>query len=83
MPEHILIDKYHSYIARLARDCLENTGYRALTARSDETDRLIGLELGADDCITRPFSPREPGPYVKAILRCAHVSEHDARGASA
>ena len=40
-----------------------------LTARSDEMDRIIGLELGADDYVTKPFSPREVVARVKAILR--------------
>lgn len=40
-----------------------------LTARSEETDRLIGLELGADDYISKPFSPRELVARVRALLR--------------
>ncbi len=40
-----------------------------LTARADETDRLIGLELGADDYLTKPFSPRELVARVRVILR--------------
>lgn len=40
-----------------------------LTARSDEIDRILGLELGADDYIVKPFSPREVVARVRAVLR--------------
>jgi DNA-binding response OmpR family regulator len=40
-----------------------------LTARDDEVDRILGLELGADDYVTKPFSPREIVARIKAILR--------------
>jgi DNA-binding response OmpR family regulator len=40
-----------------------------LTARGDETDRVVGLELGADDYVTKPFSPREVVARVRAVLR--------------
>ena len=40
-----------------------------LTARSEETDKLVGLELGADDYIVKPFSPREVVARIKTVLR--------------
>jgi two-component system KDP operon response regulator KdpE len=40
-----------------------------LTVRSDEDDKIKGLELGADDYITKPFSPRELASRIKAVLR--------------
>jgi DNA-binding response OmpR family regulator len=42
-----------------------------LTARDDETDRVLGLELGADDYVIKPFSPREVAARVKSVLRRA------------
>ena len=42
-----------------------------LTARAEETDRVLGLELGADDYVTKPFSPRELVARVRAVLRRA------------
>src|SRR6478752_6980748 len=42
-----------------------------LTARDDEFDKLLGLELGADDYLTKPFSPRELVARVRAVLRRA------------
>jgi DNA-binding response OmpR family regulator len=40
-----------------------------LTARGEETDRIVGLELGADDYVTKPFSPRELATRVRTVLR--------------
>jgi DNA-binding response OmpR family regulator len=45
-----------------------------LTARDEEADRVTGLELGADDYVTKPFSPRELAARVKAVLRRAEPS---------
>ncbi len=45
-----------------------------LTAKKDETDKIVGLELGADDYMTKPFSPREMVTRVRAILRRAKQS---------
>jgi DNA-binding response OmpR family regulator len=55
-----------------------------LTARDDETDKLIGLELGADDYVTKPFSPRELVARVRAVLRRhdRNVSEEVLRAGS-
>jgi two-component system, OmpR family, alkaline phosphatase synthesis response regulator PhoP len=43
-----------------------------VTARGEETDRIVGLELGADDYITKPFSPNEVIARIRALLRRAH-----------
>ena len=57
---------------RLRRDpALADVPIIMLTARIAEADRLIGLELGADDYVTKPFSPREVVARVRAVLRRA------------
>jgi len=50
-----------------------------LTARDDELDKVLGLELGADDYITKPFSIREFRSRVRALLRRATAPRHDPR----
>jgi two-component system response regulator CpxR len=47
-----------------------------LTARGDDIDRIIGLELGADDYLAKPFNPRELSARVKAILRRVELIQH-------
>jgi two-component system response regulator BaeR len=47
-----------------------------VTAKVEEIDRLLGLELGADDYICKPFSPREVVARVKAVLRRTQIVEH-------
>jgi len=49
-----------------------------LTARVDEADKLIGLELGSDDYVTKPFSPRELVARVRAVLRRAGLDKEQA-----
>jgi two-component system phosphate regulon response regulator PhoB len=50
-----------------------------LTAKSEEIDRVVGLELGADDYVTKPFSPRELALRVRAVLRRRTPSGEEAR----
>ena len=58
-------------ISRLLRSSSEtkNTPIIMLTAKSDESDKVLGLESGADDYITKPFSPKELVARIKALLR--------------
>ena len=53
-----------------------------LTAKDDEFDRVLGLELGADDYMTKPFSPREVVARVKAILRRSQFVNESANDAA-
>ncbi len=46
-----------------------------LTARTEETDKLVGLELGADDYITKPFSPKELVARTRAVLRRTEIAD--------
>ncbi len=48
-----------------------------LTARGDEVDRVLGLELGADDYLVKPFSPRELVARVRAVLRRSRAADED------
>ena len=48
-----------------------------LTARSDEVDRVVGLEMGADDYLTKPFSMRELMARVKALLRRVQLTREE------
>ena len=49
-----------------------------LTARGEEADRIVGLELGADDYVTKPFSPRELAARVKSVLRRSDRADESA-----
>ncbi len=50
-----------------------------LTARGDDVDRIVGLEIGADDYLTKPFNPRELVARIRAILRRSQPDESDPR----
>jgi two-component system, OmpR family, alkaline phosphatase synthesis response regulator PhoP len=52
-----------------ANDRLKNIPIIFLTARGEEIDRVVGLEMGADDYVVKPFSPRELAARVKAVMR--------------
>jgi two-component system catabolic regulation response regulator CreB len=54
-----------------------------LTARSEETDRVVGLELGADDYVSKPFSPRELSARVRSVLRRAQTQPPKSEAAAA
>ncbi|MGV8026943.1 MAG: response regulator transcription factor [Anaerolineaceae bacterium] len=63
-------------VCRIIRKDL-NTPILMLTARDDEIDRVVGLEVGADDYLTKPFSMRELIARVKALLRRARIIQED------
>nr|WP_323504660.1 response regulator transcription factor [Cryobacterium sp. RTC2.1] len=56
-------------VCRAMRDSGDWTPVLFVTARDDEIDRVLGMELGADDYVTKPFSPRELVARVKSIIR--------------
>jgi DNA-binding response OmpR family regulator len=58
-------------VTRVLRQGEQNIPIIMLTAKGDEADRIAGLELGADDYLTKPFSPKELVARVKAVLRRA------------
>ena len=65
-------------VCRRMRAAQDWTPVLFCTARDDEIDRVLGLELGADDYITKPFSPREVIARLKAVLRRSQgVATHD------
>jgi DNA-binding response OmpR family regulator len=71
-----------SEVCRRMRQDGDWTPVLFVTARDDEVDRVLGLELGADDYVTKPFSPRELVARVKAVLR-RHGYAPDAAPAAA
>jgi DNA-binding response OmpR family regulator len=59
-------------VCRRLRTAQDWTPVLFVTARDDEVDRIVGLELGADDYVTKPFSPRELVARVASVLRRSH-----------
>ena len=68
----------------LCRSLRENSGVPVifLTAMGEETDRIVGLEMGADDYMTKPFNPREMMARIKAVLRRSASLPYDAAPAA-
>lgn len=62
-------------VCRQLRMKANNVPILMLTARDDDVDKILGLELGADDYLTKPFNPRELVARVKAILRRGTLTE--------
>ena len=56
-------------VLRQLREASVQTPVLMLTARGDDVDRIVGLEMGADDYLSKPFNPRELLARVKAIMR--------------
>lgn len=67
-------------LRRLRDDPQKNVPVIMLTARRQETDRIYGLELGADDYVTKPFSPAELVSRVKAVLRRTRAGSGEGGG---
>jgi len=78
MPDLVVLDILMPHVdgleftRRIRRE--RNVPIVMLTARAEETDRIVGLELGADDYVTKPFSPRELVARIRAVLRRAQAS---------
>ena len=69
-------------VIRRLRSDHNNVPVMMLTARDEDIDKILGLELGADDYMTKPFNPRELVARVKAILRRSGPSNSDGTGAA-
>jgi two-component system, OmpR family, alkaline phosphatase synthesis response regulator PhoP len=73
LPDLVILDLMlpHTDGCEICRKIRQTSGVPIimLTARTEETDRIVGLELGADDYVTKPFSPRELTARVRAVLR--------------
>ena len=67
-------------VCRTMRGAGDWTPVLFVTARDEEVDRLLGLELGADDYVTKPFSPRELAVRVRTVLRRGPAGRHAAAG---
>nr|WP_239565532.1 response regulator transcription factor [Brevibacillus fulvus] len=67
-------------VCKTLRQERNNTPILILTAKDDELDKILGLELGADDYLTKPFSPREVIARVKAIMRRSQTTKDAVSG---
>lgn len=64
-------------VCKHLKDKKNNLPIIMLTAKSEETDKVLGLEIGADDYVTKPFSPRELIARIKAVLRRFEKTKDD------
>ena len=72
-PEVVYVRNITDIDDKIIRAAAENgEPIEALTARTEETDKIVGLTVGADDYMTKPFSPRELVARVRALLRRVH-----------
>ena len=67
-------------VCRILRGKKDPVAILMLTARDEDLDKILGLELGADDYLTKPFNPRELVARVKAVLRRGSAKEPDLDG---
>jgi len=75
----IMLPKLDGFeVCRRLRASEKDTAILMLTARDEDIDKILGLELGADDYLTKPFNPRELVARVKAILRRGEKNDSDA-----
>jgi len=75
----VMLPKLNGFEVLRALRQRKQTPVLMLTARGDEIDRVVGLEIGADDYLPKPFNDRELVARIRAILRRAHTTQQDSQ----